>query len=95
MPSRDAAGRWLPPTLTAYRFSRALPSCIALPESTVAVRCFLQPVTLIASVASLFDPSRDAVLGSIYLKLGQCQLWGLAQCHGAEAEGLAARQEQG
>lgn len=65
MPGQGALGRWLPPAPPVWRFGAALLPYAALPESIALVHCFLLPVTLIASVASLFDPSRDALLGSI------------------------------
>lgn len=65
MPGQGALGRWLPQAPPVWRFGAALLPYAALPESITLVRCFLLPVTLIASVASLFDSSRDALLGSM------------------------------
>lgn len=65
MPGRQCCGLVAAPSPVSLGVQQSFACCVALPESTVLVRCFLLPVTLIASVAALFDLSRDAVLGSV------------------------------
>lgn len=58
-------GEVVAPSPASLGVQQSFACCVVLPESTVLVHCFLLPGTLIASEAALFDPLKDAVLGSV------------------------------